>query len=117
MRKTKFGDSGPNTRPTSVTAQVLWEWKGEAGNIIMYSFAAISLKGYATISVPSKVKQELEGMKKDKEWSEFLAELAHEVKILRSRKAFRELSELLSEEELDRIEECAGEFREGLKLR
>lgn len=75
------------------------------------------MKDYATISVPRDVKKELESMKGRREWGEFLAELAHESKGLKAQRAFEELSAMLSEDELNRIEVSSKEFREGLKLR
>lgn len=75
------------------------------------------MKDYATISVPREVKKELETMKKGREWGEFLAELAHQAKKLKGRRAFDELSALLSEDELNRIDRSTKEFREGLNLR
>jgi len=75
------------------------------------------LGDYATISVPATVKKELEKMKKGKEWGEFLLDLANENRTLRGRRAFSELSAMLSKEELDRVQESGKEFRKGLALR
>jgi len=69
------------------------------------------LGDYATISVPATVKKELEKMKKGKEWGEFLLDLANENRTLRGRRAFSELSAMLSKEELDRVQESGKEFR------
>jgi predicted CopG family antitoxin len=75
------------------------------------------LKDYATISVPREVKKDLEKMKEEKEWGEFLSELSKEAKRLRSLRALSQLSSRLTAEELDGIEESSKRFREGLVLR
>jgi len=84
---------------------------------VVVSFVVIELGDYATISVPTTVKRELEKMKKGKEWGEFLLDLATETKTLRGRKAFSQLSAMLSKEDLDRIQESSKDFRKSLALR
>ncbi len=63
------------------------------------------------------MKRELERMKKDKEWGQFLLDLANEAKTLRGRRAFAQLSAMLSKEDLDLIQESSKDFRKGLALR
>ncbi len=71
---------------------------------------------YATISVPSDVKKRLEKAKGNKEWGDFLLELYTERKLLKSKKAFEEASNLLTEEELKAISESSEDFRENFAL-
>jgi hypothetical protein len=75
------------------------------------------MKDYSTISVPREVKAELDTMRKEREWGEFLLELAKESKRLRSLRAFAKLSEMVSDEELDRIRDSSEKFREDFMLR
>lgn len=75
------------------------------------------LSKYATISVPIEVKQRLEKAKGKKEWGEFLLEMCTESQQLKSKKAFDELANLLTEEDLKAIEESSREFRENFRLR
>jgi len=72
---------------------------------------------YATISVPVEVKKALEKAKGGDEWGKFLLDLYTEAKRLRSMKAFRELSETLTEEDLKTIVETSKAFREEFSLR
>lgn len=72
---------------------------------------------YKTISVPEEVKRELEKAKDDKEWGDFLEGLYEEAKEKRSKRAFDELAEELSEEELEKILESSDEFRQGFELK
>jgi predicted CopG family antitoxin len=58
------------------------------------------LSKYATISVPVEVKKRLEEMKGKKEWGEFLLEMCTEWQRLKGKKAFEELRQLLTEEDL-----------------
>jgi predicted CopG family antitoxin len=75
------------------------------------------LSKYATISVPVEVKEQLEKEKGDREWGEFLLEMCSEGQLLKGRKAFEELRQLLSEEDLKAMRESSKEFRENFKLR
>lgn len=75
------------------------------------------MKKYVTISVLREVKELLEKEKKDRDWSGFLLDLYNEVRMLRGRIAFEELSRLFSEEELEEILKSSKEFREGFVLR
>jgi len=72
---------------------------------------------YATISVPVEVKKALEKAKGGDEWGKFLLDLYTEVKRLRSIKAFDELSETLTEEDLKTIIETSKTFREEFSFR
>ncbi|MGO8806010.1 MAG: antitoxin VapB family protein [Candidatus Bathyarchaeia archaeon] len=72
---------------------------------------------YATISVPVEVKKRLEEIKGAKEWGEFLLEMCTEGQRLKGKKAFEELRQLLTEDDLNAIHESSKEFRENFKLR
>jgi predicted CopG family antitoxin len=75
------------------------------------------LTEYATISVPTEVKKRLEKAKGKKEWGAFLLELYTEGKRLKSKKAFEELTAVLTEEDLKVASESSREFREKFTLR
>jgi len=77
----------------------------------------ISLAKYATISVPVEVKKVLEKVKGGDEWGEFLLKLYSEVKRLKSEKAFKQLANILTDEDLKTIVESTKEFRERFALR
>ena len=64
-----------------------------------------------TISVPVEVKERLEKAKGNKEWGEFLLELYTERRFLKSKKAFEELSNLLTERDIKAMIESSEEFR------
>ena len=72
---------------------------------------------YATISVPEDVKKRLEKAKGKKEWGEFILDLYSETQRLKSKKAFMELAETLTKEDLKTIEESTKEFREKFAFR
>ena len=72
---------------------------------------------YATISVPIEIKKRLEKAKGEKEWGEFLLEMCTEGQRQKGNKAFEELRQLLSKEDLKAIRESSKEFRENFKLR
>ena len=72
---------------------------------------------YSTISVPTKVKEQLEKIKGEKEWGEFLMEMCTERQRLKGKKAFEELRILLTKEDREAIRESSREFRENFKLR
>jgi predicted CopG family antitoxin len=72
---------------------------------------------YATISVPIEIKKRLEQAKGKKEWGEFLLEMCTEGQRQKGKKAFEELRQLLSKEDLKAIRESSEEFRENFKLR
>jgi predicted CopG family antitoxin len=67
---------------------------------------------YVTISVPVEVKERLEKAKGNKEWGEFLLELYTERRLLKSKIAFEELANLLTEEDIKGMVESSEEFRE-----
>ncbi len=75
------------------------------------------LSKYATISVPIEVKKRLEKAKGEKEWGEFLLEMCTEGQRVKGKKAFEELRQLLSKEDLKTIRESSKDFRENFKLR
>ena len=75
------------------------------------------LRKYATISVPIEVKKQLEIAKGNKTWEEFLNELCTEVHSLKGKKAFEELKQLLSKEDLKAMRESSKEFKEKFTLR
>lgn len=72
---------------------------------------------YATISVPAEVKKALEKAKGGEEWGEFLLKLYSEVKRLKSERAFKQLTNLLTDEDLKTIAESTEKFREGFALK
>jgi predicted CopG family antitoxin len=67
---------------------------------------------YVTISVPVEIKERLEKAKGNKEWGEFLLELYTERRLLKSKIAFEELADLLTEEDIKGMVESSKEFRE-----
>lgn len=71
---------------------------------------------YATISVPVEVKEKLEKAKGNKEWGEFLLELYTERRLLKGKKSFEELANLLTDKELQSMIESSKEFREKFTL-
>ena len=72
---------------------------------------------YATISVPSEVKELLERLKRpDEDWGTFLRRLVQEYLELKRREAFTKLTQLLTEEDLRSIEESMREFRKRFVL-
>jgi chemotaxis methyl-accepting protein methylase len=70
-----------------------------------------TLTKYATISVPADIKNLLEKAKGKEEWGKFILNLYTETQRLRSKKAFKELTETLTEEDLKNITESSKEFR------
>ncbi len=72
---------------------------------------------YATISVPVDVKNLLEKAKGKQEWGEFILSLYTETQKLKSKKAFEELTGILTEKELKIIVESSKEFRESFAFR
>jgi len=80
-------------------------------------YVVIILSKYATISVPADVKKRLEKAKGKKEWGEFILYLYNETQRLKSKKAFKELAEIVTEEDLKVIAESSREFREKFAVR
>ncbi|MEM1582495.1 MAG: hypothetical protein QXK89_08315 [Candidatus Bathyarchaeia archaeon] len=72
---------------------------------------------YSTISIPVTIKKLLEKAKGEEDWGEFILKLFIEAKRLKGEKAFKELSETLTEEELEAILKSSKTFREGVTLR
>ena len=83
----------------------------------LHNYMVTSLTKYATISVPVEVKKVLEKVKGGDEWGEFLLKLYSEVKRLKSEKAFKQLANILTDEDLKTIVESTKEFRERFALR
>jgi predicted CopG family antitoxin len=83
----------------------------------LHNYVVTSLARYATISVPVEVKKVLEKVKGGDEWGEFLLKLYSEVKRLKSERAFKQLANILTDEDLKTIVESAKEFRERFALR
>jgi hypothetical protein len=77
----------------------------------------LTLTKYATISVPIDIKNRLEKAKGKKEWGEFIISLYTETQKLRSEKAFTELTEILTQEDLKAITESSKEFKENFAFR
>ena len=76
----------------------------------------IHLSNYSTISVPGDVKKALEEAKGDRDWGRFLMDLYQEAERARRTRAFNELAEMLTEEDLESISESSKELREKLKI-
>ena len=72
----------------------------------------LCMSKYATISVPVDVKKRLEKAKGTKEWGDFLLELYTERLLLKSKKAFEEVADLLTAEDLKSVIASSAEFRE-----
>ena len=94
-----------------------WLFSGRLNSYVTMWLCGVEMTEYATISVPVEVKRRLEKVKGKKEWGKFLLELYTEAQLLKSKKAFEELVEVLSEEDLETIEESSEEFRENLAFR
>jgi hypothetical protein len=77
----------------------------------------LTLTKYVTISVPADIKNLLEKAKGKEEWGEFILNLYTETQRLKSKKAFKELTEILTEEDLKLITESSKEFRERFAFR
>jgi len=77
----------------------------------------VKMAKYSTISVPSDVKKVLEKVKGKEEWGKFLLNLYHEVKKLKSKKAFEQLTTTLTQEDLRLILESSKQFRERFAFR
>ena len=72
---------------------------------------------YAQFQFQLKLKSVWKNAKGEKEWGEFLLEMCTEGQRLKGKKAFEELRQLLSKEDLKAIRESSKEFRENFKLR
>ncbi|AWS00481.1 hypothetical protein DFR87_01495 [Metallosphaera hakonensis JCM 8857 = DSM 7519] len=69
-----------------------------------------------TITVSKEVKEKLKRMKGGRSWDEFLLILADEYSRSRCRNGLMRLREIISEEELRRIEESHGEMHGEFKV-
>jgi predicted CopG family antitoxin len=74
------------------------------------------LSNYSTISVPGDVKKVLEETKGDRDWGRFLMDLYQEAEKARRTRAFNELAEMLTEEDIESIADSSKELREKLKI-
>ncbi|MFP3234179.1 MAG: antitoxin VapB family protein [Sulfolobaceae archaeon] len=73
-------------------------------------------KRITTISVSEEVKEKLEREKGDLSWDEFLLLLVNEYKKKRAERGLTRLREMLSEDDIKRIEESHKEMHEEFKL-
>jgi predicted CopG family antitoxin len=73
-------------------------------------------KRITTISVSEEVKEKLEREKGDLSWDEFLLLLVNEYKKKRAERSLTRLREILSEDDIKRIEESHKEMHEEFKL-
>ena len=74
------------------------------------------MSNYSTISVPGDVKRTLEEAKGERDWGRFLLDLYAEAEAAKRGRAFRELTETLTDEDLESMGESSREFREKLKI-
>jgi len=86
-------------------------------SLFCYIVIILTKSKYATISVPADVKKRLEKAKGKKEWGEFILYLYNETQRLKSKKAFKELAEIITEEDLKVMAESSREFREKFAFR
>jgi len=91
--------------------------KGFYAVMSLHNYVVTGLARYATISVPVEVKKVLEKVKGGDEWGEFLLKLYSEVKRLKSERAFKQLANILTDEDLKTIVESTKKFRERFALR
>jgi len=85
--------------------------------IWLYNYVVMWLSRYVTISVPDDVKRLLEKAKGREDWGSFLLRLYFEARSLKGKRAFDELTSILTEEDLKAIVESSREFRERLRFR
>jgi predicted CopG family antitoxin len=72
---------------------------------------------YSTISIPKDVKKRLEKVKGKKEWGAFIVELYNEAQYQKSKKAFDELANMLTDDDLKAMTSSSKEFREKFAFR
>jgi hypothetical protein len=77
----------------------------------------MALGKYSTISVPTDVKNLLGKAKGNDEWGEFLLSLYAEAKRLKSKKAFEELTDMLTAKDLNAILDSSKELRKRFEFR
>jgi len=75
------------------------------------------MTGYTTIPVPRSVREKLEKAKGKESWGSFLLKLYKAYEESKRKKAFDELTNMLSEEELAKMEESYKEFRKRFRVR
>ncbi len=73
-------------------------------------------KRITTISVSEEVKEKLEREKGDLSWDEFLLLLVNEYKKKRAERGLTRLREILSEDDVKRIEESHKEMHEEFRV-
>ncbi|MFP3201444.1 MAG: antitoxin VapB family protein [Sulfolobus sp.] len=73
-------------------------------------------KRVTTISVSEEVKEKLEREKGDLSWDEFLLLLVNEYKKKRAERGLTRLREILSEDDIKRIEESHKEMHEEFRV-
>ncbi|MEJ2777222.1 hypothetical protein DDW09_03175 [Sulfolobus sp. SCGC AB-777_L09] len=73
-------------------------------------------KRITTISVSEEVKEKLEREKGDLSWDEFLLLLVNEYKKKRAERGLTRLREILSEDDIKRIEESHKEMHEEFRV-
>ncbi|MFP3261046.1 MAG: antitoxin VapB family protein [Sulfolobus sp.] len=73
-------------------------------------------KRITTISVSEEVKEKLEREKGDLSWDEFLLLLVNEYKEKRAERGLTRLREILSEDDIKRIEESHKEMHEEFRV-
>ena len=81
------------------------------------NYVVMWLSKYVTISVPDDVKRLLERAKGREDWGSFLLRLYFEVRSLKGKRAFDELTSILTEEDLKAIVESSREYRERFRFR
>ncbi len=74
------------------------------------------MSNYSTISVPGDVKKTLEEAKGNKDWGSYLLELYAEADKAKRNNAFQKLADILTDDDLESIEDSSKEFREKLKI-
>ena len=74
------------------------------------------MSNYSTISVPGDVKKTLEEAKGNKDWGSYLLELYAEADKAKRNNAFQKLADILTDDDLESIENSSKEFREKLKI-
>jgi len=77
----------------------------------------MALGKYSTISVPTDIKNLLGKAKGNDEWGEFLLSLYAEAKRLKSKKAFEELTDMLTAKDLNAILDSSKELRKRFEFR
>jgi hypothetical protein len=74
------------------------------------------MRKYAKIRVPAQIKAQLQKGKGNQTWGNYLKELNTEHRLLKSKKAFQELTSLLTEDDVKAMAESSKKFRENFTL-